>query len=430
MIGYIKIIQTVVFIIAFCNVQAQTILPGAYQTKQYFHLLQNKKVAVFANHTSYINKTHLVDTLVKSNINVVKIFAPEHGFRGLADAGEKVNNQIDSTTHIPIISLYGKYLKPSSNDLLNVDVLLFDIQDVGVRFYTYISSLQYFIEAAIENDKPLIILDRPNPNGFYIDGEVLDTAFKSFVGMQPIPIVYGMTIAEYAKMLVGENWLDWKYIRKIDNKTSLQEMLGFEEKHKKFSLKIVKCKNYKHSSKYILPISPSPNLPNMQSVYWYPTIALFEGTVFSEGRGTNHPFCVYGHPSLSKYKNTQENLDSFIPKSKYGAKEPKFKNTICYGWNVYNENIVNTLQQINGRIKIECLIKAYQLFKKSNSESFFIKPKSEFSTDYFFNKLAGSDNLKKQLELGNSSEQIFKTWQPAINKFKKIRKKYLLYEDF
>ena len=209
-------------------------MPGAFQTQQYFSLLKNKKVAVFANHTSTIDATHLIDTLVKNNINVVKIFAPEHGFRGNADAGEKLNNSIDSATKIPIISLYGKHLKPSNDELLDVDVMLFDIQDVGVRFYTFISSLQYFVEAAIENDIPLIILDRPNPNGFYVDGCVLDSNYKSFVGMQQIPIVYGMTMGEYAKMLIGEKWLDWKYVRKADDKISLPEMLGFEAKNKNF----------------------------------------------------------------------------------------------------------------------------------------------------------------------------------------------------
>ena len=231
------LLYSLLFITSFANAQSVKdlpILPGAYQTHQYFSLLKNKRIAVFANHTATINTTHLIDTLIKSNINVVKIFAPEHSFRGNADAGEKIDNTIDAATKIPIISLYGNKLKPNAYELSDVDILLFDIQDVGVRFYTFISSLQYFIEAAIDNDKPIIVLDRPNPNGFYIDGPVLNKNYSSFVGMQPIPIVYGMTIGEYAKMLVGENWLAWEYVRKVDDKTSLGEMLGFENARKNF----------------------------------------------------------------------------------------------------------------------------------------------------------------------------------------------------
>ena len=399
-----------------------TILPGAYQTKQYFSLLKNKRVAVFANHTSTINSTHLIDTLVKSNVNVVKIFAPEHGFRGNADAGEKLTNTLDSATKIPIISLYGKKLKPNDYELSDVDVMLFDIQDVGVRFYTFISSLQYFIESAIENDKPIIILDRPNPNGFYVDGFVLDSNYKSFVGMQPIPIVYGMTIGEYAKMLIGEKWLDWKYTRKVDNEVSLTEMLGFEEARKNFKLIVVPCKNYTHKSKYILPIKPSPNLPTMASIYWYPSTCLFEGTVVSEGRGTEHPFCILGHPSFSS------SLFSFTPMSKIGAKEPKFKNQICYGWNLYNVNNTVVVKEINHQLQIKYLIEAYKMFIDKNH--FFIKPKSENETDYFFNKLAGSNELMNQLQQQKTEVEIRANWQSKLQSFKKIRKKYLLYEDF
>jgi uncharacterized protein YbbC (DUF1343 family) len=402
--------------------QIASILPAAYQTQEYFSLLKNKRVAIFANHTSTINATHLIDTLVKSNINVVKIFAPEHGFRGNADAGETLNDTLDSVTKIPIISLYGKKLKPNAYELSDVDIMLFDIQDVGVRFYTFISSLQYFIEAAIDNDKPIIILDRPNPNGFYIDGCVLDYNYKSFVGMQPIPIVYGMTIGEYAKMLIGEKWLDWKYTRKVDDKVSLTEMLGFEEPRKKFKLIVITCKNYTHKSKYVLTIKPSPNLPTMASVYWYPSICLFEGTVVSEGRGTENPFCIFGHTSFS------DTLFSFTPTSRNGAKDPKLKNQICYGWNLYNTDNKVVLKQINHQVQIKYLIEAYKMF--ADKSQFFIRPKSDNVTDYFFNKLVGSNELTNQLQQKKTETEIRASWEPKLLAFKKIRKKYLLYKDF
>lgn len=404
------------------TIQAQEILPGAFQTNQYFSLLKNKRVAVFANHTSTIHQTHLIDTLLKSGIQVTKIFAPEHGFRGTADAGKKISNEVDEATQIPIISLYGKKIKPSKAELIDVDVLVFDIQDVGVRFYTFISSLQYFIDAAIENDKPLIILDRPNPNGFYIDGPVLENEYESFVGMQAVPIVYGMTIGEYAKMLIGEKWLDWKNIRKIDERISLGELLGFEKEKDNFSLTIIPCKNYTHQSLYQLPIPPSPNLPNMQTVYWYPTTCLFEGTVLSEGRGTDYPFCIFGHPSFSK------DLFKFKPISKPGASNPKFVNQDCFGWNVFKENINETLDDLNKQIQIKYLINAYKLFENKNE--FFIIPKSPNEKDYFFNKLVGSNKLKNQLKQNISVKEIRTSWQEKLIAFKKIRKKYLLYKDF
>lgn len=404
------------------TIHAQEILPGAFQTNQYFSLLKDKKVAVFVNQTSTINQTHLIDTLLHSGITISKIFAPEHGFRGKEDAGKKLINEVDEQTQIPIISLYGKKTQPSKSDLEDVDIMLFDIQDVGVRFYTFISSLQYFIDAAIENDKPLIILDRPNPNGFYVDGPVLENGYKSFVGMQAIPIVYGMTIGEYAKMLLGESLLEWKNIRKIDKRISLGELLGFEKEKNNFSLTVIPCKNYTHSSLYVLPIRPSPNLPNMQAVYWYPTTCLFEGTVLSEGRGTNYPFCVFGHPSFSK------DLFKFTPISKSGATNPKFVNQVCYGWNVFKEDINDNLKDLNRQLQIKYLIKAYQLFENKND--FFIIPKSELVIDYFFNKLSGSNQLMNQLKANKSEQEIRKSWQPKLNAFKKIRRKYLLYKDF
>lgn len=369
------------------------ILTGADQTQLYFSILKGKKVALFANPTSLIGKTHLLDTLISSGINVVTIFGPEHGFRGKADAGEHIDNDIDSKTGISVISLYGNHKKPTKDDLKNVEVMLFDIQDIGVRFYTFISSLEYYMEAAFENNKQLIILDRPNPNGFYVDGPVLDTAFKSFVGMQPVPIVYGMTIGEYAKMLIGEKWIRTK---------SSKNML------------VIPCKNYNHESKYVLPVNPSPNLREMQSIYLYPSICFFEGTVMSEGRGTDKPFQIFGHPSLPS------NLYSFTPKPNEGAKSSKCFNEACYGWNL-SGSIDNTIKLVSKKIQLKYLIDAYQLFPEK--DSFFLK-------NNFFNKLAGNDILMSQIKKGISENEIRKSWQPKLKKFKAIRKKYLLYPDF
>ena len=275
---------TIVFSFSEC-ISQKNVIPGAERMGVYVPLLKGKKVAVFANQTSVVGHTHLVDTLLKSGVSVIRIFSPEHGFRGDADAGEKIANQSDKTTGIEVVSLYGEHQKPTKEDLKDVNVMLFDIQDVGVRFYTYISSLQYYIEAALENHIPLIILDRPNPNGFYVDGPVLDRKFKSFVGMQPIPIVYGLTIGEYAMMIAGEDWLSdaanktYNYYRTAENSVDTP-----------FHFLVIKCKNYDHKTKYVLPVKPSPNLPDIQSIYWYPSTCFFEGTVLSEGRGTDKPF--------------------------------------------------------------------------------------------------------------------------------------------
>lgn len=395
------------------------ILPGAYQTMEYLPLLKGKRVGIFANQTSTIGSTHLVDTLKKLGIAISKIFAPEHGFRGTADAGEKIKNYTDQKTGIPVISLYGNKLKPAAADLADVDIMLFDIQDVGVRFYTFISSLQYFMESAVQHNLPLIILDRPNPNGFYVDGPVLDSPFQSFVGMQPVPVVYGMTIGEYAKMILGEGWLPWKIERKQDGKISIGEVLGFEEEHENFKLTVIKCKNYTHKSRYVLPVRPSPNLAEMNSIYWYPSTCFFEGTVLSEGRGTDHPFQIFGHPDLP------DSLYAFSPKSNEGAKEPKWKDSICYGWNLSDMKAYPPSQ-----IELRWLIQAYRLFP--DKENFFIKPK-KFEPDpqeYFFNKLAGNSELMQQIIQGKTESEIHKSWQPKLDAFKKIRKKYLLYPDF
>ena len=408
-----KIIFILCFSIAQFNVLGvnaqKQILPGASNTKAYVQLLKGKRVAVFANQTSLVETTHLVDLLMSEGVNLRKIFGPEHGFRGVADAGEKVGNYIDEKTKVPVISLYGAKHKPSQEDLADIDVLIFDIQDVGVRFYTFISSLQEFMEAAFEYQKPLILLDRPNPNGHYIDGPVLDTAFKSFVGMQPVPVVYGMTIGEYAKMLIGEKWLDKKALDGYD-KMLLNGITPF---------KVITCQNYKHDAVYNLTVKPSPNLPDMTSIYWYPSICFFEGTVLSEGRGTPTPFQVFGHPSLPN------NLFSFIPKSMPGATSPKLKDQTCYGWSLAFSP-KEARNKINGQIHLEYLLEAYKKFPEK--DKFFILPKSGDANAAFFNKLAGSNLLMKQIQDGMDLNAIRNTWEPALNAFKRIRQKYLLYQ--
>ncbi len=385
------------------------IMPGAERTEVYFSMLKGKAVAVFANQTSMVGNTHLIDTLVKAGINVVKIFGPEHGFRGTADAGEKVSDVKDVKTGITVISLYGNHKKPTAADFEGVDILIFDIQDIGVRFYTYISSLEYYLEAALENHKPLMILDRPNPNGFYVDGPVLNMKFKSFIGMQPIPIVYGMTIGEYAMMLAGENMLS-----KEANAANAFNITTKPTKDTPFHVTVIKCKNYDHKSKYVLPVMPSPNIKTMQSIYLYPSTCFFEGTVFSEGRGTDYPFQIFGHPSLPK------KLYTFTPKPNAGAKSSKCFNQQCYGWfiNGSNEEI---LKIIDGKIQLKYFIDAYKLFP--GKDSFFLKTN-------FINKLAGNDALQQQIKSRNKEGEIRKSWLPGLTKFKAIRKKYLLYKDF
>lgn len=385
------------------------VVTGAANTSAYMNLLKGKRVGVFANQTSTVGNQHLIDVLMSNGVNLKKIFGPEHGFRGAADAGEKVGNYVDEKTGVPVISLYGSKHKPSKEDLDDVDVLIFDIQDVGVRFYTFISSLQEFMEAAFLHQKSLIVLDRPNPNADYVDGPVLDTAFKSFVGMQPVPVVYGMTIGEYATMLVGENWL---------NKDA---SLGYEKMKANgmVPLKVIPCSNYTRSTVVPLRVKPSPNLPDMTSVYWYPSICFFEGTVLSEGRGTATPFQVFGHPQLPT------NLYAFTPKSMPGATNPKLKDQLCYGW-----TLVSTPEEarknINGKIHLEYLLEAYKLFPDKNS--FFILPASGNSRGAFFNKLAGNDQLMKQIQQGMDIQAIRKSWEPGLTAFKQIRQKYLLYQ--
>jgi uncharacterized protein YbbC (DUF1343 family) len=400
------------------NSTSQNIIPAAERLNEYLPLLKGKKVAVFANQTSTIGNKHLVDVLQSNGIIIKIIFGPEHGFRGTADAGEKVESTIDKATGVPVVSLYGKKRKPSKEDLKDVDIMLFDIQDVGVRFYTFISSLQEYMETAIEQNIPLMVLDRPNPNGHYVDGPVLEIKYKSFVGMQPVPIVYGMTIGEYAHMILEEGWLS-----KEAMEAYTQNVLAatYPPGASYFGLTVISCGNYTHNSKYVLPVKPSPNLPDIQSIYWYPSTCLFEGTVLSEGRGTEKPFQIFGHPSLPK------NLYSFTPISREGAKEPKLKGQLCYGWNV-SGTPSEVLKKVDNRIQLSWLINAYKLFPEK--ENFFILPKSGNADESFFNKLAGNATLMKQIKSGTTEEEIRKSWEPKLNEFKSIRKKYLLYPDF
>lgn len=386
-----------------------TVITGAERMAVYLPLLEGKSVAVFANQTSMVGGAHLVDTLISSGINVVKIFGPEHGFRGNADAGEQVKDAKDLKTGIPIISLYGNHKKPTPEELKDIDVLVFDIQDVGVRFYTYISSLQYFLEAALENHKPLMILDRPNPNGFYIDGPVLEKKYASFVGMQSIPVVYGMTIAEYAWMIAGENWLSDKA-----NAINTYNISTDPTVDTPFHVLYIKCKNYDHSTKYELPVMPSPNLKDMQGIYMYPSTCFFEGTVLSEGRGTDKPFQIFGHPNLPK------RLYSFTPRPNAGAKNSKCFYQKCYGWHI-DGNKEEILKIVDEKIQLKYLLEAYKLFP--GKDSFFLK-------NNFFNKLAGNAQLMQQIKKGKTETEIRKTWEPKLTGFKKIRKKYLLYDDF
>ncbi len=403
----------VILLLMFLNqvhVQCQTrIIPGAERMDVYVPLLKGKAVALLANQTSTVGNSHLLDTLLKRGVNVVKVFGPEHGFRGNADAGEKVASSVDKATGVKVISLYGDHKQPTAEELADVDILIFDIQDVGVRFYTYISTLEYFMEAALQNAKPLLILDRPNPLGYYVDGPVLDKQFKSFVGMQPVPIVYGLTIGEYAMLIAGERWLSpkanekYEYYRRAENSADTP-----------FHFLVIKCKNYDHTINYVLPVKPSPNLPEIQSIYWYPSTCLFEGTVLSEGRGTEKPFQIFGHPSLPK------TLFSFTPVSREGATAPKLKDILCYGWNVSGRP-EDVQKRTGNALQLQYLLNAYQQFPEK--DKFFIPNNT-------FNRLAGNAVLQQQIIEGKSLEDIRKSWEPQLDSYKKIREKYLLYKDF
>jgi uncharacterized protein YbbC (DUF1343 family) len=367
------------------------VMVGAERTFTYFKDLEGKRIGVVANQTSLIGTTHIVDSLIHAGFNVVKAFGPEHGFRGGAGAGEEINSNIDSKTGIPVISLYGKNKKPIPEDLRGIELVIFDIQDVGVRFYTYISTMTYVMEACAENNIPLIILDRPNPHGDYVDGPVLNTAFSSFVGLHPVPVVYGMTIGEYALMVNGEHWLKDSVL---------------------CDLQVIKIENYDHKTPYVLPVPPSPNLPNNTAIQLYPSLCFFEGTIISVGRGTDNPFQVIGHPDylVGSY--------DFVPRDIPGkAMDPPYEGIHCYGHSLvgYAENVQDTIRKLN----LFYLLEMYKVFSQRKD---FFNP--------FFDKLAGSDQLRKQIIAGSTEDEIRQSWEKDIQAFKEIRKKYLLYPDF
>lgn len=358
---------------------------AAMQLDDYLPLLEGKSVGVVGNQTSIVGQTHLVDTLLTLGVDIRKIYTPEHGFRGTADAGAKVNSGKDEKTGIPIVSLYGKNKKPTAEMLQDIDVILFDLQDVGVRFYTYISTMSYVMEAAAENGIPVIVLDRPNPNGFYVDGPILKPENKSFVGMHPVPVVYGMTIGEYAKMVNGEGWLKGGIV---------------------CDLTVIPINNYNRNAIYELPVRPSPNLPNWESVYLYPTLCFFEGTNVSVGRGTELPFQIFGHPDIrGEY--------TFTPRSTTGASKPLHEGQRCRG-----ENLVDYAHyyEVNSkRLQIEWVIEAYQQLK---DKGFF---------NSYFVKLSGDQQMQRDIENGKSADEIRASWNDGLEAFKAIRAKYLMY---
>lgn len=364
----------------------ETIAPiktGADNSEKYLSILKGKKVGIVTNQTGILSdKSHLVDFLLEKKINIQKIYAPEHGFRGTADAGELIKDGKDTQTGLPIISLYGDNKKPKPEQLKGIDVLVFDLQDVGARFYTYISSLHYVMEACAENNIPLVILDRPNPNGGVVDGPILEKENTSFIGMHPIPVLHGMTIGEYGQMINGEKWL----------KNGIQ-----------CELTVIPCLNYNKEMNYSLPVKPSPNLPNDQSINLYASLCFFEGTNVSLGRGTEKQFQIYGSPFLPK------SGFSFTPKPNFGAKDPLHNGKLCYGEDL------SGISKISG-LQLKWLLKAYN--STSDKSKFFIP---------FFTKLAGTKKLQEQIEAGMTEAEIKKTWEVGLANFKKIRKNYQIY---
>ena len=377
-----KIRQNIIIILLLSSfgVYAQKLVLGAERIDKILKTIDNKNIAIVGNQTSVVNQVHLVDTLISLNQKIISVFSPEHGFRGVEDAGAKVDNEIDKKTGLPIISLYGKNKKPTSEQLIGIDIIIFDIQDVGARFYTYISTLHYILEACSEKNIKVVILDRPNPNGHYVDGPILEEKYKSFVGMHQIPIVHGMTIGEYATMIVGEKW--------IENNCNLE---------------IIEMINYSRNDNYELPIKPSPNLPNSKSINLYPSLCLFEGTNVSVGRGTDKPFQHFGSPFLKFYSY------DFQPKSGPGSKYPKHENKTCVGRNLENYPYLSS-------INLDWLIESYN--QTNNKEDFF---------NSFFDKLAGTDKLRTQIISGLNEKEIRSSWKTGLKEFKKTRKKYLLY---
>ena len=377
-----KIKQNIIIllILSSLGLHAQQLILGSERMEEIINSIDNKNIAIVGNQTSLVNDIHLVDTLISLKQNIISVFSPEHGFRGTEDAGAIIDNEFDSKTGLPIISLYGKNKKPTREQLEGIDIIIFDIQDVGARFYTYISTLHYVMEAAGENNLKVIVLDRPNPNGHYVDGPILEKEFKSFVGMHEVPIVHGMTIGEYANMIVGEKW--------IDNSCELE---------------VINMINYNRNNLYELPIKPSPNLPNSKSINLYPSLCLFEGTNVSVGRGTDKPFQHFGSPFLMFYSY------AFIPKSGPGSKFPKHENKTCTGRNLENYPYLSS-------INLSWLIESFK--QTSSKEEFF---------NSFFDKLAGTDKLRTQIISGLNEKEIKSSWEPGLKEFKKTRDKYLLY---
>ncbi len=389
-IGKVVMIFSLIFIINLFGCQAQpqesdkNIIPAAHQLEDYIHLLKDKRTGLVVNQTSKIGAVHLVDTLKSLGIDIKTVFAPEHGFRGEADAGASVESGFDTKTQLPIISLYGANKKMLPEQLENIDVVIFDIQDVGTRFYTYISTMHYVMEACAENNKKLIILDRPNPNGMYVEGPVLNMKHQSFVGMHPIPILHGLTVGELAKMINGQNWLKGGI---------------------KCDVTIIPVKNYDHSMHYSLPVQPSPNLPNDLSIALYPSLCLFEGTVISVGRGTKKPFQQIGHPKLTGYAH------SFTPVSMPGSStHPPFKGEKCYG-------VLFEDKPFEGGFNLKHLIQLYNDFPD----------KTEYFNNFFI-KLAGTEQLQQQIESGFTEEEIKLSWQKELKNYKKMREIYLMYD--
>lgn len=360
-----------------------TVLVGAAQLNILLPKIKNKNVALVVNYTATIGETHLADTLKSLGATIKKIMAPEHGFRGTAANGEHVKDGFDTKTGLPLVSLYGNNRKPSAEQLSDVDIVIYDIQDVGVRFFTYVGTLHYVMEACAENSKKLIVLDRPNPNSSYIDGPVLSPELKSFVGMHPVPVVHGMTVGEFAQMINGEGWLEGK---------------------RKCELEVVSLKNWEHKDEYLLPLRPSPNLPNDQAVKLYPSICFFEGTVMSLGRGTEFPFQAIGHPDLKNFPF------QFTPVTVEGvAKNPPNENKVCYGLDLRKVSIPK-------KIDLHYLLDMYKAFP--NKDKFFIP---------FFERLAGTAVLRQQIKDGLTEDQIRQTWQKDLDAYKEVRKKYVLY---
>ena len=381
-----------------------TIRTGAEQSDVWLPKVQGKTIALVVNQTSMIGNRHLVDTLVSLGVQVSVIFAPEHGFRGTEDAGATILNAKDTATGIPVISLYGAKKKPAYNDLTDAEVVIFDIQDVGARFYTYISTLHYVMEACAEFNKPLIVLDRPNPNGFYVDGPVLESGYSSFVGMHPVPVVHGMTIGEYARMINGEGWLA--------NKAQCK-------------LEVITCAHYDHTKYYTITIPPSPNLRTMRAIYLYPSLCFFEGAQVSVGRGTDKPFELYGSPHLPAIKAAPGMYPApltFTPKPGPGSTSPPFMHTNCQGFDISGISAEKLRDSVlHKQLYLQPLLGAYARF--DDRGQFFLE-------NNFFNKLAGNAEFMMQIKSGLTEEEIRISWQDDLAAFKQVRKKYLLYPDF